>query len=540
MNCQGCGVVLEPSEDQVNSAVDQVLQASLTDAQKHGGVCPLCGHCKDLPITHRPSTLFLLLVACLVTGAVLALYFENAKSTRRKAAANDALVSLNANADAVRLLGKPIAIQAGMQGDVKQDETGWQEARLTIPVHGPLGEGVARVAAGRLDGPWKFSTFEVIVEKQHKKVDLIAGRTVEYDANAYVDVHLLPGGAPEFANQSVPAPRIDADYPCVSEVVTDTGVSPQSGRCALAPALGGPVDRFEVDLRYGSFVLRETDLYIKDGFDVPLTRTYASNDWIHPNRVHAFGKNSNHPFDICPLGTRNPYTFQMIALEDNNFLYFDRISKGTGYADAVFQHSETSTRFYKAINRWNGNGWTTTLADGSEIIFPESYNAKNMAQGAPTEMRNAQGEQLQLIRDPQRNLQEIRTPHGHWIKFQYDGLSRINYATDEAGHWAKYTYTPDGMLDAVVRSTGNERHYTYDGDKMLDVKDEWGRTLVSNFYEYGQLVRQRFADGSVYSYSYVRSPDQRYVTQTRVTLPNNETHSVPVEEFIPAYVSKLR
>jgi len=149
--------------------------------------------------------------------------------------------------------------------------------------------------------------------------------------------------------------------------------------------------------------------------------------------VHAFGRNSNHPYDIAPIGTRNPYTYQMIVLEDGDFLYFDRISKGTGYADSVFQHTETSSRFYKAIQSWNGKGWTTRLADGSEIRFPESYDAQNLAQGAPYEMRDAKGNNLELHRDPQRNLQEIKTPHGHWIRFSYDDSSRIKRAEDDAG-----------------------------------------------------------------------------------------------------------
>ena len=42
---------------------------------------------------------------------------------------------------------------------------------------------------------------------------------------------------------------------------------------------------------------------------------------------------------------------------------------------------------------------------------------------------------VQLLRDSQRNLREIRTPHGHWIRFSYDGLSRIARAEDDAGHW---------------------------------------------------------------------------------------------------------
>src|SRR5258708_13521828 len=151
----------------------------------------------------------------------------------------------------------------------------------------------------------------------------------------------------------------------------------------------------------------------------------------------------------------------MTALEDGDFIYFDRISKGTGYADAVFQHTETSTRFYRAITSGNGNGWTTKVADGSEIRFPESYNAKNLAQGASTEMRDPMGNKLELQRDPQRNLREILTPHGHWIKLAYDDEARITHAEDDSGRWVKYGYNSDGMLISASNSSGQERHYEY-------------------------------------------------------------------------------
>jgi YD repeat-containing protein len=429
MNCRGCGADIEPSEEQANLAVDQVLQASIHNAEKRGGVCPLCGHSKDIPAKRRPPVLILLLIACLI----LAFYFENAKVTHQKAAADEA------------------------------------EARL---------------------------------EAQ--------------------------------AQLNVPAARIDPTYPCVDAVVGSAGVAPHLGACALAAEPAAPVDRFESDLRYGRFVLRETDLALHDDFEAPLTRTYSSQGGMHPNPVHAFGMNSNHPFDIAPVGSRNPYTFQMIALEDGDFVYFDRISKGVGYADAVYRHSETATRFYKATQRWNGDGWRTKLADGSEIIFPDSYSATNMAQGAPTEMRNSRGEKLELMRDGQRNLQEILTPHGHWIKFQYDGQSRVTVAADDAGNWAKYAYTADGMLESVALSLGKERHYTYDGVQMSEVKDEKGRILVSNLYAYGELVGQKFSDGSIYSYSYTRSPDRRYVEVAHITLPDHSTRDVVMEKFIPA------
>ena len=538
MNCRGCGVALEPSEEQVNAAVDGILESSLRDAEQHGGVCPLCGHSKDVPYTHRPPVLFLLLMACLVSGAVAITVYETGKVTRRQAVVDAALAKLNASPEVVRLLGTPIRMRSGIQGEVRQDETGWQEARLTIPVHGSAADGVARVAAGRATGPWTFSTFEVVVEKEHKKVDLIAGKVVVLDENAYVETHLLPAAQAEIGNRDVPAPTIDATYPCVYATVGRTPSAPQLGSCPLGAAPGAPVDRMEADLRYSRFVLRETDLYLNDGFQVPLTRTYSSMDWLHPNPVHAFGRNTNHPYDIAPVGTRNPYTYQMLVLEDGDFVYFPRISQGSGYADAVYQQSESGGRFYKATQRWNGDGWTTTLANGDEIVFPESYSAKNMAQGSPVELRNARGDRLQLIRNGRRDLEEILTPHGHWIKFQYDAQSRIVYASDDARNWAKYAYTADGMLESAVLSTGRERHFLYDGDRMVAVTDEKGQTLVINNYEGHDLVRQQFPDGSVVSYGYHVSVNGKYRAVSNVTLPDGTSRDVPLARFIPNYISK--
>src|SRR5919198_592346 len=415
MNCRGCGVELDSTQEQVNVAVDEILETSLRDAEQTGGVCPLCGHSKQVPYSHRKAVLFSLLLACLLVGIGLAMAVYRSRQTQRAAVANEAVVRMGTNADVVRLLGKPITIQPGIKGEVKQDETGWKEARLVILVRGPNGEAMVRVVGGKGTSEWVFTTFEVILEKQHKKLDLVSGRIVEYDPDAYVDIHTQAAVPPEYSSAVAAAPRLDGEFPCVFALVEDTRVIPKCGKCAMPTSHAGAVDRFEVDLRSGNFILRQSDLYLNDVFDVSLTRSYTSYDWMHSNPVHAFGRNSNHPYDIAPVGTRNPYTFQMLVLEDGEFLHFGRVSKGTGYADAVYEHTETSTPFYKATQSWNGNGWTMRLADGSEIIFPESYNAKNMAQGAPTEMRDAKGNRLELRCDAQRNLEEIRTPHGHWI-----------------------------------------------------------------------------------------------------------------------------
>ena len=161
----------------------------------------------------------------------------------------------------------------------------------------------------------------------------------------------------------------------------------------------------------------------------------------------------------------------MIVLEDGDFFFLPRVSEGTRFEDAVYQHTETSTRFYKAVTAWNGDGWTTWLADGSLIRFPEAYYSTNMAQGAAVEMRDAQGNTLKLLRDAKRNLLEIRTPNQHSIKFKYDDLSRVTRAQDDQGNWSEYKYSGDGMLVDAVLSSGHARHYSYDGLWMTAVED---------------------------------------------------------------------
>src|SRR6266566_2877965 len=158
-----------------------------------------------------------------------------------------------------------------------------------------------------------------------------------------------------------------------------------------------PVNTFEVDLRSGAFILRQTALFLKDVMPLSLTRTH--NLW--DPQVYALGRGTNHPYDVAPTGSRFPYTFLDIHLEDGNSVHFDRVSKGTGFADAVYAHTTTASEFFGGRIGWNGNGWTMRLQDGSVFLFPEAYYAKSRAQGAATEMRNPQGQRIRLERDPQ-------------------------------------------------------------------------------------------------------------------------------------------
>jgi YD repeat-containing protein len=540
-NCRGCGNVLDPTESEVNQGVSEILEASLQDAVEHGEICPLCGHSKAEPISHRKSVQFGLLLAAVLVGSGLVMAYRTHRNTERQGAAQEALKQIESNPQMKELLGVPVTIEGKVMGQVKQDETGWHEFHLTIPVHGPKATGVVRVSGGRESGPWKFTTLQIVVPQLKKKADLLTGRIVEYSPDAYEEVHTEAFSVPEYVLTNIPAASWDGSFPCVYAMAEGES-SPQLGNCATAMPMSRSsrevIDRFETDLRHGNFTLRQTDLVVSEGgFSLPLTRAYAAQDWAPLNKNHAFGMNANHQYDIAPLGTRNPYTEQFIVLENGDFLYFPRISNGSGYADAIYRHVETGSSFYKATQQWNGNGWTTKLQDGSTITFPESYNANNLAQGAATQMTDTRGNKIELHRDRKRNLQEVLGPTGGSIKFSYDDGGRILHAEDNQGNWTTYKYNSDGFLTDVVHSTGRSRYYYYENGLLTWIRDEKGHLLLHNSYNSTWLVGQTYGNGQTIHYHYDLAKNGKYAERVAVTLPDGSLKSIKTLDSV-SYVYK--
>jgi YD repeat-containing protein len=334
------------------------------------------------------------------------------------------------------------------------------------------------------------------------------------------------------------------NYPCVYAIANPVS-PPTIGSCVTPVPMSKssrlPVDRFETDLRSGKFILRQTDLSISQaGFDIPLTRTYNAQDWMSRNKSHAFGVNANHPYDIAPLGTRNPYTEQFLVLEDGDFFYFPRVSKGTGFSDAIYRQSEIGNTFYNAIQRWDGNGWLTQLQDGSTMHFPESYSAKNLAQGAPTEMTDAAGDKIELIRDRKRNLQEIRGPSGASIKLIYDDQDRIVRAENGRGHWTSYTYNGSGFLKDAVNSDGTARYYWYENGLLTFIRDQQKRLLLHNFYDNGWVIQQQFGNGDTIRYTYDFSPNHFYAERVILTLPDGSLKQIPIGDSVSEVYRRMR
>jgi YD repeat-containing protein len=342
-------------------------------------------------------------------------------------------------------------------------------------------------------------------------------------STAPVKVELLP-----FTNSQ---PAWDGSYPYLAISASNLGseyVKFESSIRLIKPTVhhDSPINEFQVDLHSGIFVLRQTDLFVSDGAPLSLTRTYRVWDFY----TRAFGVGTNHPYDICPTGTRFPYTYMDLNLEDDRQIHFRRISKGTGYADAVYRHDETSSEFYGAQIAWNGNGWTLNFADGRRFLFPEAYNAKTYAQGAPFEMRDAEAHRIHLERDKKRNLQQLISPAQHKINFKYDEADRIILAVDDTGNVRKYSYNSSAHLETVSDASHLLYRFEYepllhspgyDPYLMTAIVDGKGTVLLENSYRDGSRVSlQKLANGDVYRYDYIFKENE--IVETIVNDPTGK------------------
>jgi YD repeat-containing protein len=159
-----------------------------------------------------------------------------------------------------------------------------------------------------------------------------------------------------------------------------------------------------------------------------------------------------------------------------------------------------------------------------------------MAQGAPTKMIDRHGRVLSLIRDPQRNLHEIRTPNGHWIKLAYDDQSRVTRAESDTGDWVEYLYGSNALLTDVTYSDGRVRHYTYAGNLLTWVRDEAGRALIHNWYRDWKVVRQDYSDGTRYDIKYTMAENNAYANEATVMLSDGSTRSFRTADAVPQLV----
>jgi RHS repeat-associated protein len=299
-----------------------------------------------------------------------------------------------------------------------------------------------------------------------------------------------------------------------------TGAMINGGQTPGNDGGNGPRGADPIDLSTGQFVMDKTDLVVQDVIPLVLTRTYYTGD--SGNRP--FGIAATHPYAMF-LWSAHQYTEADLILPNGKRIHYVRTSSGTGFTDAVFEHTTSPTAFYKSTIAWNGHGWDLTLKDGTVYVFGDM---------APLQaIRDRFGNTVTLTWSTilgngsgSGNILKITSPSGRWMEFSYDGLNRITQAKDTAGRTVGYQYDAAGNLWKVTDARGGVTEYTYDiAHRMLTIKDPRNIVYLTNEYNIsGRVERQTQADSGVYEMAYTTSGGQ--ITQTEVTNPRGYVRRV--------------
>jgi RHS repeat-associated protein len=272
-----------------------------------------------------------------------------------------------------------------------------------------------------------------------------------------------------------------------------------------------------VDLGTGLFVLEKTDFFLPDTLSLKLTRTYRPGD----PESRAFGVGSTHPYDMF-LWSNNNYNEVDLILADGSRIHYVRVSPGTAYWDAVYEHTSSPSKFYKSQIYWNGSGgWDLRLTDGTIFVFPE-YSPLQA-------IRDRYGNQITVTRafGVIGNITQLTSPNGRWLQFSYGSGDRISQVRDNTGRTINYTYDSSGRLWKVTDPNGGVTEYTYDtAHRMLTAKDGRGITFLTNEYDSnGRVIRQTQPENSVYEFAYTLNGSGN-ITQTDVTDPRGNVRRV--------------
>ncbi|TAM82227.1 MAG: RHS repeat protein [Acidobacteria bacterium] len=226
---------------------------------------------------------------------------------------------------------------------------------------------------------------------------------------------------------------------------------------------GGPVNAVELYLDTVTVMFVQTDLYLPG--DPPIAFTHVVQRYVDWNSDHQVYLPDEYL--TFPTGHRNPYTDQTLWFADRRGVLFNRISKGTGYTDAVYKPGSAGSLFDNALAGWNGNGWDYDLPDGRTIVFPDSYYSQRPQEDALVGLIEPSGASLTFDRDRQGNLHEVRSSDGRWLKLRYQGPIIVSIK-DSSGENAAYAYDEKRRLSRSTNASGETLSYSYDASGGLE------------------------------------------------------------------------
>ena len=286
------------------------------------------------------------------------------------------------------------------------------------------------------------------------------------------------------------------------------------------PSTYEPLHKGGVHAGVGLYTREDEDLIVPDAVPLVLRRTYLSGD--HVSRQ--FGVGGTHPGEWYLIGDSAAFQWAELILANGGRIHFDRVTSGTSFADALFEHRNTPGSFFGSKLGWVGLEWALRFADGSLALF-QGCGGENGNTCSLMETRDADGHRVRYVRDRSGLLLKIQGPTRE-IAFDYDARRRIVRAYDSPTHGVRYSYDDGGRVARVVASDGTIRAYTYNArDEMLTI-DEPGWVIKNTFDDAGRVIGQvtQLSDSEdPVTFQFAYTVADGLVTQTDMTRDGKRT-----------------
>jgi len=249
------------------------------------------------------------------------------------------------------------------------------------------------------------------------------------------------------------------------------------------PESYSPLHKGHVDLATGLYIREDEDLVLRGTPALILRRTYLSNY----RAVKEFGVGTTHTGEWYLVGDGERFAWAALILADGGRVQFDRVSSGTSFVNAMYEHRATSSEWQGARLGWTGGDWALRQRDGTLARF------RPCGEGSVCSLvqtRDSDGHTIQYQREPSGRLLRMETSADRWIAFDYDAKNRITRAYTSTNDEVGYEYDGRGRLSRVNAKDGTTHRYTYTDRDLMSTIEEPGTTIENIYNDDGRCIRQ--------------------------------------------------
>jgi YD repeat-containing protein len=356
--------------------------------------------------------------------------------------------------------------------------------------------------------------------REHLALPRLLNDHKKWEARPKLDLAAAPRAKVQMGQSGLPpcfflVPPSELKQPVESGSVDD---------CALLVPDGSRWDLFEVSFMSAWVLPIVTDVYVVGTMPLAFTRTYRTlDDLSYRTKIYLMDV-----YDPCLRGEHHPYSSAEWNLPDDLTIPYRRVSPGTGFEDAIFEHKFPIPIFGGSRVAWNGGGWDMSLADGTTYMTPEAGNATRPSQSSLVGIFDRDGNEVRLKRESNGNLVRIESPGGGWIRITYSE-NRMIRVENNTGDKVDYDYDRAIRLRRTTNSQGITRDYAYDAQNhLLKVVDSKAGPLLEAAYDSGgKIVEATLGGTSSYYFSYEQD-ERGYVLQANVIGPQSDVTRVRI------------